>query len=151
MTKDELKDCLGTIAQSGTSKFLKALKVQHHTFLSSCAYIYEYGIWLGPKCGSVYMIVSLFFFPNVKMYCSSGKQRPWGGQWFNWSVRCWILLSFSCCREGLRYFLDDFFFLNNFTWNELLLVLYCLRSLFKLTFCQTHIAGCGVHQESKIR
>jgi hypothetical protein len=60
MAKYELlKDCLGSIAQSGTSKFLKALKVHHHTFLYNC--IYEYGIWLGPKSCSVYVIVSLSF------------------------------------------------------------------------------------------
>lgn len=28
MSRQELVDCLGTIAQSGTAKFLKALKVQ---------------------------------------------------------------------------------------------------------------------------
>ena len=29
MTRQELVDCLGTIAQSGTAKFLKAVKVFH--------------------------------------------------------------------------------------------------------------------------
>lgn len=34
MTKEELINCLGTIAQSGTSKFLKALKVLSSLSLS---------------------------------------------------------------------------------------------------------------------
>jgi hypothetical protein len=44
MTKDELKDCLGTIAQSGTSKFLKALKVVSCFLQFLPGYIYHQGV-----------------------------------------------------------------------------------------------------------
>lgn len=38
MTKQELVDCLGTIAQSGTAKFLKAVKARFSNFLMSMFY-----------------------------------------------------------------------------------------------------------------
>jgi hypothetical protein len=65
MTKDELKDCLGTIAQSGTSKFLKALKV--HLFLR-----FSYINFLFHDK----LIVSFVDNNLLSLFCP-GEQRPW--------------------------------------------------------------------------
>ncbi|ONM02614.1 Heat shock protein 90-5 chloroplastic [Zea mays] len=72
MTKYELlKDCLGSIAQSGTSKFLKALKVHHHTFLYNC--IYEYGIWKTKTLGADNGLIGQFGVGFYSAFLVAGK------------------------------------------------------------------------------
>jgi hypothetical protein len=66
MTKDELKDCLGTIAQSGTSKFLKALKVH----LLPPIYIHQF-VFSDDLASFVADMMPIL------SYFSSGEQRAW--------------------------------------------------------------------------
>jgi hypothetical protein len=84
MTKQELVDSLGTIASSGTAKFLKALKVLFDLtgYVVLC-------LRPSPKFLNIYGLLS-----------PTGESRSWHGQQLDWSIWCWILFCVPCCREG---------------------------------------------------